>query len=87
MNYNIVNMGEIKGKDNKTFYCLDIVISSKNTTIKRVFIKKETYEKLLILFKDRLDMLTFNIEDYVIIEPNYKGEFELKIFEEHILAI
>lgn len=86
MNYTIVNMGEIKGKE-KLFYCLDIVICGKNTTLKRVFIKKETYEKFLELFKDRLDMLTFDIQEYLTIEPNYKGEFELNIFEEHILAI
>lgn len=87
MNYSIVNMGEIKGKEDKTFYCVDIVICTRNTTLKRIFIKKETYQKFLSLFKDRLDMLTFDIEEYLTIEPNYKGEFELKLFEEHILAI
>lgn len=87
MYYSIVNMGEIKGKEDKTFYCIDVVICTKSTTLKRIFIKKETYEKFLQLFKDRLDMLAFDIETFLTIEPNYKGEFELKLFEEHILAI
>lgn len=86
MEYNIVNMGEIKGKE-KTFYCIDVVICTKSTILKRIFIKKETYEKFLTMFTDRLDMLTFDIGNYITIEPNYKGEFELKLFEEHILAI
>lgn len=87
MNYTLVNMGIIDTKEKGKFYALDIVITSKTTILKRVFVEKKTYEKLQSQFQDRLDMLTFNIGEYLVIEPNYKGEFVLKVFEELIQAI
>lgn len=90
MEYTLVNMGTLEStKDDKkkTYFALDIVITSKTTILKRVFVDKKTYDKLSGLFGDRLDMLTFDIGQYIIIEPNFKGEFVLKIFEELIQAI
>lgn len=87
MNYTLVNMGILETKEKGKYYCFDIVITSKTTILKRVFVDKKTYDKLQSQFQDRLDMLTFNIGEYLVIEPNYKGEFVLKVFEELIQAI
>lgn len=83
--YQILNMSQIKGKE-KTFNVLDIAIVSKNICIKRCFVSDDTYKTLLKTFKDEYDMINFSIGDYITIQPNYKGEIDLALFEEKLNA-